>query len=155
MAKSSASLLPVGYGKFLEDIKQCVRAAQVRATLSANKELIALYWDIGKGIIERQRAEGWGKAVVERLAKDLQKKFSGITGFSPLNVRRMRAFYLAWTADLNNLSQPVIDSEIEKLSHLVTEIPRGHNIGLIHKVHDPVTRVWYARKTLEYGWSPY
>jgi predicted nuclease of restriction endonuclease-like (RecB) superfamily len=153
MAKSSASLLPAGYGKFLEDIKQRVRAAQVRATLSANRELITLYWDIGKGIIERQRAEGWGKAVVERLAKDLQKEFPGITGFSPLNVWRMRAFYLAWTADLKNLSQPVTDSEIEELSHLVTEIPWGHNIVLIHKVRDPVTRVWYARKTLEYGWS--
>jgi predicted nuclease of restriction endonuclease-like (RecB) superfamily len=139
MAKSSASLLPAGYSKFLEDIKQRVRVAQVRATLSANRELITLYWDIGKGIIERQRAEGWGKAVVERLAKDLQKEFPGITGFSPLNVWRMRAFYLAWTADLKNLSQPV------------TEIPWGHNIVLIHKVRDPVTRVWYARKTLEYG----
>jgi predicted nuclease of restriction endonuclease-like (RecB) superfamily len=153
MAKSSASLLPAGYGKFLEDIKQRIRAAQVRATLSANRELITLYWDIGKGIIERQRAEGWGKAVVERLAKDLQKEFPGITGFSPLNVWRMRAFYLAWTVDLKNLSQPVTDSEIEELSHLVTEIPWGHNIVLIHKVRDPVTRVWYARKTLEYGWS--
>jgi len=153
MAKNRASLLPAGYGKFLEDIKQRVRAAQVRATLSASRELIALYWDIGKGIIERQRAEGWGKAVVERLAKDLQKEFPGITGFSSLNVWRMRAFYLAWTADLKNLSQPVTDSEIEELSHLVTEIPWGHNIVLIHKVRDPVTRVWYARKTLEYGWS--
>jgi len=153
MAKGRASLLPAGYGKFLEDIKQRVRAAQVRATLSANRELITLYWDIGKGIIERQRAEGWGKAVVERLAKDLQKEFPGITGFSPLNVWRMRAFYLAWTADLKNLSQPMTDSEIEELSRLVTEIPWGHNIVLIHKVRDPVTRVWYARKTLEYGWS--
>jgi predicted nuclease of restriction endonuclease-like (RecB) superfamily len=137
MAKGSASLLPVGYGNFLEDIKQRIRAAQVRATLSANRELITLYWDIGKGIIERQHAEGWGKAVVERLAKDLQKEFPGITGFSPLNVWRMRAFYLAWTADLKNLSQPVADSEIEELSHLVTEIPWGHNIVLIHKVRDP------------------
>jgi len=90
---------------------------------------------------------------VERLAKDLQKEFPGITGFSPLNVWRMRAFYLAWTADLKNLSQPVTDSEIQELSHLVTEIPWGHNIMLIHKVRDLVTRVWYARKTFEYGWS--
>jgi len=65
----------------------------------------------------------------------------------------MRAFYLAWTADLKNLSQPVTDLEMEQLSHLVTEIPWGHNIVLIQKVRDPLTRVWYARKTLEYGWS--
>jgi hypothetical protein len=91
MAKSSASLLPAGYGKFLEDIKQRVRAAQVRATLSANRELITLYWDIGKGIIERQRAEGWGKAVVERLAKG-----NSLVLILPVSRRDINLNYYTW-----------------------------------------------------------
>ena len=75
MAKSSASLLPAGYGKFLEDIKQRIRAAQVRATLSANRELITLYWDIGKGIIERQRAEGWARPWWSGWQKTFRRNF--------------------------------------------------------------------------------
>jgi len=153
MSANRRSLLPKGYGAFLADLKQRIRMVQVRATMAANRELIALYWDIGKGIVERQQHEGWGKAVVERLATDLQKEFPGVAGFSPLNLWRMRAFYLAWTADLKNLSRPVTEMEIEKLSHLVTEIPWGHNIVLIHKIRDPLARIWYARNTLEYGWS--
>lgn len=153
MAKNSPALLPKGYGEFLADLKQRVRAAQVRAAFAANRELIALYWDIGKAIVERQRSKGWGKAVVERLAADLQKEFRGRAGFSPLNVWRMRAFYLAWTEELRNLSPPVTESELAKLSRLVTELPWGQNLALLHKIENPLIRAWYARKTLEQGWS--
>ena len=67
--------------------------------LAVNRELIGLYWDIGRAIVERQKAEGWGKSIVNRLAADLQKEFPGESGFSPRNVWRMRAFYLAWTEE--------------------------------------------------------
>ena len=65
----------------------------------------------------------------------------------------MRAFYLAWTEEIRNLSQPVTDAEIEELSRLVTELPWGQNLVLLHKIADPPIRAWYARKTLEHGWS--
>ena len=89
--------IPSDYGRTLEEIKNRIRTAQVKAALSVNRELISLYWDIGKVIVERQQTEGWGKSIVNRLAKDLQNEFPGIAGFSPGNVRRMRAFYLAWS----------------------------------------------------------
>src|SRR3972149_11344272 len=83
--QQSAARMPEGYAAFLEDLKSRIRAAQIRAALSVNRELIQIYWDIGKAIVERQRKEGWGKSVVERLARDLQTEFPGGEGFSPSN----------------------------------------------------------------------
>jgi len=145
--------LPPGYAAVLEDIKKHIRTAQFRAASASSRELIELYWYIGRSIVERQKAEGWGRSIVERLASDLQKTFPGMAGFSPLNVWRMRAFYLAWTEDLQKLSQPVTESDAKKLSRLVTEIPWGHNIVLVHRVKDPLARIWYGRMTVERGWS--
>lgn len=78
--------LPADYAEFLEALKDRVRQAQTKAMLSVNRELIALYWDIGRRIVERQEREGWGKGVVDRLASDIQKAFPGIRGFSQRNV---------------------------------------------------------------------
>jgi predicted nuclease of restriction endonuclease-like (RecB) superfamily len=153
VTKTKALLLPAKYFEFLADIKERIRTAQIGAVLAANRELITLYWDIGKAIVERQKTEKWGRAVVERLAIDLQKEFPGIAGFSPLNVWRMRAFYLAWSEEPAILSQAVTEFEKQKLTHLVTGIPWGQNIILIQKIKDPRTRLWYAFKTVEHGWS--
>ncbi len=81
-----------------EDLKTRVRSAQLKAAVVVNRELIQLYWDIGRLIVERQDKEDWGKSVVERLAADIQRAFPGIQGFSPVNVWRMRAFFLAYLA---------------------------------------------------------
>jgi predicted nuclease of restriction endonuclease-like (RecB) superfamily len=85
MANEKA-LTPAGYAALLEDLKVRIRTAQVKAALSVNRELIALYWHIGRSIVERQRTEGWGKAVVDRLANDLQREFPSVAGFSPRNI---------------------------------------------------------------------
>jgi hypothetical protein len=95
----AADALPASYATLLNDLKGRIRTAQVKATLAVNRELIGLYWDIGRSIVERQKAEGWGKSIVDRLAADLQKEFPGESGFSPRNVWRMRAFYRAWTEE--------------------------------------------------------
>lgn len=84
--------LPGDYAAFLESLKTRVRQAQTKAMLSVNRELIQLYWDIGREIVQRQEQEGWGRAVVERLADDIQQAFPGMGGFSRTNVFRMRAF---------------------------------------------------------------
>lgn len=144
---------PAGYAALLEDLKQRIRAAQVKAALSVNRELIALYWHIGKSIAERQRAAGWGKSVVDRLAADLQREFPGVTGFSPQNLWYMRAFYLGWTEDVQNLQQPVGELDGQSLPQPAAAIPWGHNIQLITKLKAPVARLWYARQTVEHGWS--
>src|ERR1035441_8612484 len=89
-------MLPVGYANLLTDLKARVHAAQLRAVVSVNRELILLYWDIGRIIVEAQTTKGYGKQVVERLAEDLQREFPGMAGMSSLNLWRMRAFYSAY-----------------------------------------------------------
>lgn len=157
--------LPAGYDQLLDDLKSRVRSAQLKAAVAVNRELIQLYWDIGRLIVERQEREGWGKSVVERLAGDIQREFPGIRGFSPLNVWRMRAFYLAYVDIPSNLSQPVTESGGKrKLSQAVTDSPSappppvaqlawGHNLVLLFKLKELSERLWYAAKAIEHGWS--
>lgn len=156
--------LPPGYPALLHELKRRIRAVQLEAAVSVNRELIALYWHIGKSIVERQRSEGWGKSVVDRLAGDLQREFPGVSGFSPSNIWRMRSFYLAWTEEVlaqparesggaSKLAQPVRELDGQNLPQAAAEIPWGHNVILVEKVKAPAPRLWYARQTLEHGWS--
>jgi hypothetical protein len=101
---------PSGYGALLKRVKQRVQTAQVQAALSANRELILLYWDIGRAIVEAQKNKGYGKRVVEMLSADLRREFSAMSGLSALNLWRMRAFYLAYGASDQKLSQAVTES---------------------------------------------
>ena len=94
-AISTASALPAGYATILTDLKTRVRAAQLRAAVSVNRGLIALYWDIGRTIVAAQETQGYGKVVVRRLAADLRKEFPKMAGFSPQNIWYMRGFFLA------------------------------------------------------------
>lgn len=135
------TLPPQGYDEFLTDLKRRIQTAQVRAALSVNRELILLYWQIGRDIVTRQQTHGWGQAVVRRLADDLQSAFPGVEGFSPRNLERMRAFYRAYPEEAEFAAQPV------------SQIPWGHNIILLQKIKDPAQRLWYAQWTLEHGWS--
>jgi len=160
---------PADYAALLADIKARVQVARVRAGLAANRELLSLYWDIGRLISEAQKSKGYGKQVVERLAKDLQRAFPGIAGFSPLNVWRMRAFYTAHFGATGILSPAVTESTSpRKVSQPVTEsaqsasagppepfasLPWGHNLLLLHQLEDPSARLWYAAKAVEHGWS--
>lgn len=156
--------LPAGYPALLDELKRRIRAVQLKAAVSVNRELIGLYWDIGRTIVERQRSEGWGKSVVDHLAGDLQREFPGVEGYSPSNIWRMRSFYLAWTEevlaqpareseDRSKLAQPVRELDAQNLPLPVAEIPWGHNVILVEKVKDPAPRLWYARQTVEHGWS--
>src|SRR5438876_9513406 len=113
------SPIPSGYAPLLADLKARVRAAQVKAAVSVNRELILLYWHIGREILRCQQEEGWGAKVVERLAKDLKAEFPEMSGFSPLNLKRMRAFFVAW-ASLEIAQQPVGQLANRKVSRAVT-----------------------------------
>jgi predicted nuclease of restriction endonuclease-like (RecB) superfamily len=136
--KTSQSALPAGYAPLLADLKARVRAAQVRAVLSVNRELVSLYWHIGRQILRCQREEGWGAKVVERLAQDLRAEFPEIEGFSPRNLKYMRALAVAYPED-------------EFVQQVVAQIPWGHNLLWLNKQQE--LRKWYARQTLEHGWS--
>lgn len=161
----SSATFAVGYASLLTDIKTRVRAAQLRAAVSVNRELIRLYWDIGKVIVTAQQTRGYGKQVVERLAGDLQKEFPGVAGFSSQNIWFMRSFYLAWSvmppklsqvvreSKMAILSQPVRESSASALPGPVSELPWGHNRLLLTKLDRPAIRLWYAHKAVEHGWS--
>jgi predicted nuclease of restriction endonuclease-like (RecB) superfamily len=145
--------VPSGYLRFFNELKGWIRTARVKATLSANRELIELYWRIGKGIVERQRVAGWGRSVVERLSRDLRSEFPQSRGFSIQNIWKMRAFFLAWTRKHSNLSQAVRELDVLAMPPELGEIPWGQNTELIFRLKNPVERLWYARKTVEQGWS--
>lgn len=108
------------YPALLADIKERIRDARYAALKAVNKELIGLYWDIGRMIVERQEGETWGKSVVEQLARDLQAEFPGISGFSASNLWRMRHFYETYA------SEP-------KLAPMVREIGWTHNILVMER----------------------
>jgi predicted nuclease of restriction endonuclease-like (RecB) superfamily len=149
----SRSFLPAGYAELLVDIKNRIRRTQVRAATAANRELIRLYWDVGRQIAQRQEREGWGARVIDRLADDLEKAFPGIAGFSVRNIKRMRAFYLAYTPEVAIVPQPVAQLDATDLPQLVAEIPWGHNAVLLDKLKQPRQRLWYAEKVVQHGWS--
>lgn len=129
------------YRDLLSEIKTRVRQAQHRAALSANAEIILLYWDIGRIIAERQELEGWGASVVPRLAADLKNELPEEKGFSETNLKRMVQFSREYPGLFAIGARPV------------AQLSWGHNILLIQKLKDLPTRLWYARQTLEQGWS--
>lgn len=141
--KSDALALPDDYPQLLTEIKRRVTAAQTRAALAVNGELIALYWDIGREILERERREGWGAKVIERLAADLRRAFPDSRGLSARNLRYMRDFARAWPAA----------STGEILQQPVAKLPWGHHTVLLDKAADADARAWYAGAAVENGWS--
>lgn len=128
------------YVEFLNVLKTRIKSARISAARVVNKELISLYWEIGKNIAEKQEQLGWGKAVVERLSHDLKKEFPGTAGFSTRNLWNMKHFYEEYQAD-------------PFLQQLVAEIPWGQNLLIMEKVSDPKARHYYIYSTAEMGWS--
>ncbi|MEM8611392.1 MAG: PDDEXK nuclease domain-containing protein [Cyanobacteria bacterium P01_H01_bin.105] len=133
-------LSPDNYRQFLQSLKDRIRSAQVKAALAVNQELIVLYWQIGREILDRQQQEGWGTKVIDRLAKDLKRDFPEMTGFSARNLKYMRAFADAYP-----------DAQV--VQQVLSQIPWGHNVRLLDALKTPEDRLWYARQTIEHGWS--
>ena len=117
--KTAAGSAPVmGYDEFLLDLKLRIQSAQVKAAISISRELITLYWNIGREILQRQTAQGWGAKIIERLAKDLRAAFPEMKGFSPRNIKYMRAFAEAWPDE-------------EFVQAVLAQITWYHNLTLI------------------------
>ena len=135
-----AGKITSGYDVLLGEIKERIRSAQYQALRMVNKEIIVLYWDIGSMIVERQKNEGWGKSVVEKLAGDLQKDFPGVQGFSSSNLWRMKLFYETYRAN-------------KKLAPMVREIGWTHNILILERCNDDLEREFYIRSTKKNGWT--
>ena len=128
------------YAVLLKSLEERIHESRMSATLTVNRELTTLYWNIGRRILDEQQKQGWGAQVVEQLSKDLGKAFPDVVSFSVRNLRSMRAFADAYP-----------DQEIVK--QLVSQIPWGHNLRLIQMVKDQQQRFWYAAQTIEHGWS--
>lgn len=117
-----------------------------------NRELVLLYWDIGRGIVEKQQVEGWGEGVVERLAADLRAAFPDMKGFSDNSVWLMRQLYSGYsTAEF--LEQAVTQILAQAVRELVAAVPWGHHVELMKKLNDPAARLYYLRATAQCGWS--
>ncbi len=128
------------YKNLLADIKNKIHQSQVRAVVAVNQELLLLYWEVGKIIVERQQKEGWGANVINQLSKDLKKAFPNMKGYSPRNLSYMKRFAKTYPA-LTNLQVPL------------AKISWYHNITLLQKCKDEEERFWYAGKALQNGWS--
>ena len=131
----------VDYAEALADIKQRIQTAQVRAVLSVNAELLTLYWDIGRRLVQWQSEQGWGAAVVEQMAHDLQAAYPGMKGFSRTSLFAMRQFFAFFSPAFEFVPQPV------------GQIPWGHVRTLLSKVKDVNTALVYVSACIENGWS--
>jgi predicted nuclease of restriction endonuclease-like (RecB) superfamily len=131
---------PEGYADWLADLKARIHGAQQRAALAVNRELVLLYWQIGRDILARQAEQGWGAKVIERLSQDLRAAFPEMKGFSPRNLKYMRAFAEAWPDE-------------EFVQQAAAQLPWGHNLVLLDRLKTPQERRWYAAKAIEHNWS--
>ena len=139
-AVPSKAELPGDYASTLRELKQRITGERLRVVMAANAGMVLLYWDIGQTILQRQATEGWGAKVIDRLSADLRQAFPDMKGLSPRNLKYMRAFAEAWP-----------DKAI--VQRVIAQLPWRQNIALLERLDDPDVRLWYARKTVEQGWS--
>lgn len=136
----SLSTSPEGYADWLAELKSRIHSAQQQATLAVNRELVLLYWQIGRDILVRQTDQGWGAKVIDRLAHDLRNAFPKMKGFSPRNLKYMRAVAEAWP-------------EPEFVQQAAAQLPWFHLCTLIDKLATREERDWYLAKAVEHNWS--
>ena len=131
---------PTGYSQWLADLKARIRQAQIKATFAVNRELVLLYWQIGRAILVEQGQRGWGAKVIEKLADDLRREFPEMKGFSPRNLKYMRTFAEAWPDE-------------RFVQEVLAQMPWYHQLALLDKLDDRAQREWYLRRAIEHGWS--
>jgi predicted nuclease of restriction endonuclease-like (RecB) superfamily len=136
----SLSEVPSGYIDMRNAIIVKIQKNRLRFAIQVNSGMIELYWEIGNEILNRQKNEGWGAKVIDRLSKDLKDAYPELSGFSPRNLKYMRKFAEYW-------------SDVQIVQQVVAQLPWRSNIILMDKLHDEKTRLWYAQRLLENGWS--
>ncbi|KRF08610.1 hypothetical protein ASH00_02590 [Arthrobacter sp. Soil782] len=139
-ATPARATMPHWYPELLDTITGRIAAGRTKAITAANQELAATYWDIGHEILQRQNAEGWGAKIIARLSTDMREKFPDAKGFSPRNLKYMRTFADSWTLEA------IVQAPLAQL-------PWYHHVALLEKLDHPDTRLWYAGKAVEEGWS--
>ncbi len=148
------------YNNILEEIKSRISSSQTKAIFAVNKEMIVLYWEIGRIISSKQELKGWGSGVIPKLSKDIKNELPEIKGFSTRNIGRMVSFHKEYSSADSILPQlvaksdnPISPQAVAKLEELIFLIPWGHNNLLIEKIKDKKVRLFYVRKIIEFGYS--
>ena len=161
------------YAAWLGGLKSRIQSARTSAARAVNRELLLLYWDIGRGIVEKQEELSWGESVIDQLSGDLRRAFPGTKGFSPRNLRDMKRLFSTYAdaaiwrqavAELPTMGVPASnrrqavaklkESEaIEKLRQLVAEVPWGHNLLILNKLSEPIERLYYLYTSVQCGWT--
>lgn len=139
-AAPNLSEMSDAYLKFIEEVKSEIQKQRISVVLNANSSVICLYWNIGRSVLKKQEEEGWGAKIIDRMAKDLKDAFPEMSGFSPRNIKYMRKFAESWP-------------DFEIVQRVVAQIPWRTNISLMEKLKDEESRIWYAYKVIENGWS--
>ena len=132
--------LPSDYAAWFADLKINIAQKRLKVILSSNTVMVLLYWDIGRRILDKQENQGWGTKIIDRLSLDLRNAFPEMKGFSPRNLKYMRAFAKAWP-------------KLEIVQEALAQLPWYHQIALLEKLDTEQERLWYASKAYEYGWS--
>jgi predicted nuclease of restriction endonuclease-like (RecB) superfamily len=162
------------YGSFLREVKTRIQIAQIKANFAVNRELILLYWNIGRMVCTVQNSVGWGWKVIDKLSQDIKNDLPEIKGFSVTNIKRMTQFYREYShfdiispQPVGQLQTPRLEDDKKSpqpvgqnqeavdtsFQHLVTGLPWGHNILLMEKIKDKQKREWYMKQCLQQGWS--
>jgi len=149
------------YSSFLVELKNRIKSAQIKAAVSVNRDLIALYWELAEKIVEKQKTSQWGDGLLAQMSKDLQEEFPDMKGFSKRNLELMRQWYLFWD-DGDAIRQQAV-AQMEKSQHsigqtviakqLATQIPWWHNVVIVTKIKNHEEALFYMQKTIENNWS--
>tara|TARA_B100001564_G_scaffold285327_1_gene248214 strand:- start:3155 stop:4222 length:1068 start_codon:yes stop_codon:yes gene_type:complete len=132
--------ITTSYKSLLVNLKEKVRSSQIKAALSVNSQLITMYWELGRDIVQQQEQYMWGSDFINQLSKDLSREFPEMKGFSRANLYNVKKFFLFYRTN-------------EKVQQLVGQIPWGHNLLIIEKIKDTDQAIWYIQQTIENGWS--
>ncbi len=147
------------YKKWIVELKDKIRTTQIKAAMTVNRELLNLYWELGREICEKEQKANWGEGLIDQLARDLSAAFPGVKGFSQRNLFYIKRWYLFYNysekvpqvvAEIEDTSKTV---EFEFVSQLVTQIPWGHNREIITKCSNRDEALFYVRETIKNNWS--
>jgi len=132
--------MPADYTHWLADLKSNIAKTRLKVIIASNAAMVLLYWEIGKRILDKQDNQGWGAKIIDRLSADLREEFPEMKGFSPRNLKYMRAFALSWPS-------------YQIVQEVLAQLPWYHNIALMEKLKTEQERLWYANQAFQYGWS--
>lgn len=134
------------YISWLNDIKSRFRSAQAKAMVRVNRDMLDLYWSIGRDLVEMKAEQNWGAGVVKQFSLDMRNAFPGETGFSISNVKNIKRWYLFYSEQLEKGQQVV---GFLKMPDVFGLVPWGHHVCIVSKAKSLDEAMFYINKTIE------